>query len=238
MSYVFATCVVVALIGWVLFESIAVPTVVIADLTHDDRHIDYAKKVQPYLDAHPLQRLRATLDTNQLAHYLQENGCPEVESVSPHLTFAGIGMSRMTLTMRHPAVVWKTGTVKLYVDVNGHAFQTNYYDEPNVEVVDQTGIQTNNNQVLASNRFLGFIGRTIGRFESQGFDVTKVVLPANTTRQLLLSINNIAYPVRISVDRPAGEQAEDAARAIRYLDTHGISAQYVDVRVSGKAYYK
>jgi hypothetical protein len=42
----------------------------------------------------------------------------------------------------------------------------------------------------------------------------------------------------MSVDRPAGEQAEDAMRAIKYLQSKGMTPAYIDVRVGGKAYYK
>jgi hypothetical protein len=44
--------------------------------------------------------------------------------------------------------------------------------------------------------------------------------------------------VKFSVDRAVGEQAEDAARAVRYLDGKGMSPEYLDVRISGKAFYK
>ena len=92
--------------------------------------------------------------------------------------------------------------------------------------------------MLASDRFIGFIGRTVSRLQTQGFTASKVVLPASTTRQLLVSIEGLPYPIKFSVDRSAGEQAEDAARSVRYLAGKGITPEYLDVRVPGKAYYK
>ena len=151
---------------------------------------------------------------------------------------AGLGTSSIHLTMRRPVVSWKTGASQLFVDGQGTAFERNYYTAPLVEVVDQTGIQAVNNQVLASDRFLSFIGLVIGKLDAQGLAVSSVVLPANTTRQLQVSIENVPSPVKFSIDRGAAVQAEDAARAVRYLASRGISAEYIDVRVSGKAYYK
>ena len=49
------------------------------------------------------------------------------------------------------------------------------------------------------------------------------------------------FPEGLKYLRKAGmylEQAEDAVRAIAYLNAKGISPEYLDVRVSGKAYYK
>jgi hypothetical protein len=198
----------------------------------------YSQKIQDYLFANPFQRLRATIDTNALANYLQTHGCPEVASVSSQVVYEGFGASRLTLTFRKPVVVWKTGTTKLYVDDQGNAFSRNLYSDPSVEVVDQTGIQAEDNQVLASERFLSTIGRVIGKMKVQGYTVNRVVLPANTTHQLLISIEGLSYPVKFSVDRSVGEQAEDAAHAISYLQGKGITPEYIDVRVSGKAFYK
>ena len=66
----------------------------------------------------------------------------------------------------------------------------------------------------------------------------QVIIPASTTRQVELRIKKVSYPVKFSVDRPAGEQTEDMARVIKYLKSKGVNPDYVDVRVSGKAFYK
>lgn len=235
--YLFASLCAVGVLGWAIYQSVA------AVRTHADTKVVvdgslYEKKTQEYLSANPFQRLRVTLDTAALTAYLQSHDCPEVASVSPDVTYEGFGISGLKLTFRRPVVVWKTGSSKLYVDNEGNAFTRNYYDEPGVEVVDQTGIQAQDNQVLASERFLSMIGRVIGRMDTQGYTVNRVVLPAGTARQLLISVVDLPYPIKFSIDRSAGEQAEDAARAIRHLQGKGITPEYIDVRVSGKAFYK
>lgn len=198
----------------------------------------YAAKIQDYLSLHPLERFRFATDTASLTSYLQDNGCPEVQRVTSDMAFDGIGATRFILEFRRPVVSWSTGATHVYVDESGVAFDKNYFDEPSVKVVDQTGIGTQNNQVLASSRFLGFIGKVIGRMKQYDMIVTSVALPAGTTRQIAITIQNIPYPIKLSVDRPVGEQAEDASRAVRYLDSKGRSPEYLDVRVSGKAFYK
>lgn len=223
---------------WLVYQSVAgVQVRIAAPVPPTDSSI-YEQKIQEYLNGHLLERNRATLNTDNLVEYLQDNGCPEVAGATVGSGPVGVGTSAITLTMRQAVVAWKTGRAQLFVDGQGVAFTRNYYDKPSVEVIDETGIQAVDNKVLASDRFLGFIGLAVSRLASQGFTVSKVVLPANTTRQIVLSIEGLAYPIKFSVDRSAGEQAEDTARAVRYLDGRGVTPEYLDVRVSGKAYYR
>jgi len=235
--YLFMSVCVVALLGWMIYQSIAIVSVTADTKSVIDQDL-YSQKIQDFLAANPFERLRVTIDTTSLATYLQAHGCPEVASVNSQVTYEGFGKSGLQLTFRKPVVVWKTGSTKLYVDDAGNAFSRNLYDDPNVEVIDQTGIQAKDNQVLASERFLGTIGRVIGRMKAQGYTVNRVILPADTTHQLLISAEGLSYSMKFSTDRSAGEQAEDAARAIKYLQSKGITPEYIDVRVSGKAYYK
>lgn len=226
-------------LAWLIYQSIATVSVVIVDTTTPpvDTAI-YERGIQEYLNNHPLERNRATLDTDALTVYLQDNGLPEVLAVGVQDTPSGLGASTLRLTTRTPVVAWKTNAAYLYVDSTGVAFSRNYHAAPQVAVVDQTGIQATDNQVLASSRFLGFIGRVIGQLSTQGLTATQAVLPANTARQVVVSVEGVPYPIKFSADRPAGEQAEDAARAIRYLSSKGIQPEYLDVRVQNRAYYK
>ncbi len=236
-TYFMVSIVAAIALGYLFFQVISHPTVT----TTADRAVDGARftaAIQQYLAEHPLQRFRFSVDTDELARYLQTHGEPEVAHVSAGVDSDGIGGAIFHVIMRHPVVVWDTGSSKLYVDNEGNAFGRSYFSDPGVAVVDETGIQAQDNQVLASNRFLGFIGKAIGDMKSYGYKVTKVVLPQNTTRQIELSLEGVSYPVRFTIDRPSGEQAEDAMRAIRYLTSKDITARYLDVRVSGRAYYR
>lgn len=220
-----------------IYQSIAIVHVASATPRPLEQAV-YQAKIQEYLSLHPLERFRFVIDVDSLTNFLQKNGSPEVLHVAQNTYFDGIGATKFTLELRRPAVSWTTGSSNLYVDETGAAFTRNYYPEPSVKVIDKTGIGTRDNQVLASSRFLGFIGMVIGRMKQYDLVVTSVTLPEATTRQIAINIENLPYPVKLSVDRPVGEQAEDSARAIRYLDSKGITPEYIDVRVSGRAFYK
>lgn len=197
----------------------------------------YEKAIQQYLVEHPAERLRFLLNIPALQNFLQTQ-TPEVAKVRLEGS-AGFGVSAFQLTMRQPIAGWSMkADHQQFVDATGAAFEKNYFDTPQVKINDQTGIPLEAGRAVTSNRFLGFVGLAVGLADSYGYQVQEVILPRDTTREIELRLKNVSYPIKLSVDRPAGEQVEDAARAVKWLHDRGKQPKYVDVRVSGKAFYK
>jgi hypothetical protein len=197
---------------------------------------NYATIIESYLTSEPLERLRFMTDTNHLTQYVQAKA-PEVANVTLDGS-AGIGKSTFVFTLREPTVGWTINGEQQYVDTTGTAFTRNYFTTPAVQVVDKSGVQVEAGQAIASNRFLGFVGRAVALAKQQGFIVTQVIIPEGTTRQVALQLHGLRYPIKLSIDRGVGEQVEDMARAVRWLKARGLSPQYLDVRVSGEAFYR
>lgn len=223
------------LLGMLILEFTAQVTVRTSEVSMklDDT---YTHEIQSYLDRQPIERLRFLLNTKQLLAYLQ-SVAPEVSDLQIDGS-AGYGTTGFVLTLRQPTLAWTIGSHRQYVDANGVAFDRNYFAEPSVQVVDQSGIQVADGQTIASNRFLGFMGRVVGVEAKAGRKVTQVILPRDVTREVDIQIDGVGYPVRLSVDRPVGEQLEDADRAITWLAAHNQTPKYLDVRVSRRAYYQ
>jgi len=196
----------------------------------------YEQTIESYFASQPLERLRFLTNVDHLTAYMQTKA-PEVATVQSE-GFAGFGVSEFSVTMREPIAGWSINGSQQYVDSTGVPFARNYFPSPSVQIVDNSGAQVQTGQAVASNRFLGFIGLAVGQARSKGYKVTQVVIPQGTTRQIELHIDGLSYPIKLSVDRAAGEQAEDMSRAIKWLQAHGQSPQYIDVRVSGKAFYR
>jgi len=196
----------------------------------------YEQAIQEYFAQHPAERLRFLLNEATLTEFLQTK-TPEVAEVVLQGS-AGFGASTFQLTMRQPIVGWNIGSEKLFVDAAGVAFKKNYFENPKVQVIDQSGIPLESGRAVTSDRFLGFVGLAVGLTETNGYKVKEVILPRDTTREIELRLDNVAYPINLSVDRPAGEQVEDMARAVKWLHASGKNPKYVDVRVSGKAFYR
>jgi hypothetical protein len=195
----------------------------------------YGRTIEAYLGSQPIERLRFLLNRDHLNEYLQAAN-PEVANVNVDGS-AGFGKSAFTLTLRQPIAGWSIDGTQKYVDTSGTAFVRNYFSTPAVQIVDNSGVQVAAGQAVASNHFLSFVGRIVGQANAKGFHVTQVVIPQGTTRQVELHVKEVGYPIKLSVDRPAGEQVEDMTRSLTWLGSHEKNPKYLDVRVSGRAFY-
>ncbi len=231
-----ATLLMVVLLTGLLFDMTVKPIVSSADNAVTLDKSRYEKAITDYLSTHPLERLRVFLDRTQLNNYLRAT-VPEVVTVKQDGS-AGLGATDFTVTMRHPIASWIIGGKQYFVDDQGVSFEKNYYETPTVSVVDQSGVQQSTGAAVASTRFLAFVGLTVSQATAQGLIVKQAIIPADTTRELEVMIAGHSYPIKLSLDRPVGEQVEDMKRAVGYFDTRQLTPQYVDVRVSGKAFYR
>lgn len=196
----------------------------------------YTQAVDDYLARQPIERLRFLLRERALSDYVQ-SVAPEVASIKTD-GFYGFGKTLFIVEMRHPIAGWSIRGTQQYVDASGVSFTYNHYSKPQVQIIDNSGIQVEAGQAVASNQFLGFVGRVVGLANARQYQVVEVEIPRNTTRQIELKLQGVAYPIKLSVDRSAGEQVEDLVRSVVWLKSHGVTPGYLDVRVSGRAFYK
>ena len=230
--------VVLASAGFLLFLVTQFTAGVTVRATDVSQQLDpgYVKIIEDYLGSQPLERLRFMINQSQLNEYVAARA-PEIASVSVDGS-AGFGKTAFVVSLRQPLVGWTINGHQNYVDSTGTAFTRNYFASPDVQVIDQSGVQVQAGQAIASNRFLSFVGRAVDLTKKQGYIVTQVIIPQGTTRQVELVLKDIPYHVKLSIDRGVGEQAEDMARAVRWMQANKVTPQYIDVRVSGEAFYR
>ncbi|MDB5165451.1 MAG: hypothetical protein JWM00_341 [Candidatus Saccharibacteria bacterium] len=196
----------------------------------------YDPIIQEYYGQHPIERLRFLTNERTFLGFMQSKA-PEIESVAVEAS-SQFATSQFIIIPRKPITGWTISGSQQFVDANGTAFSRNYYAAPQVQIVDNSGVPVTAGQAVASNRFLGFVGRLVGFAQQRGYTVEQVVIPSGTTRQLDLKIAGISYLVKCSIDRSAGEQAEDLDRSIKHLQQRGMTPSFIDVRVGGKAFYQ
>lgn len=206
-----------------------------AALTHPITPTGYEKAINDYLAIHPVERLRFALNETALSQYVS-SVLPEVSHVKLTST-SNITDSNFTLTLRKPVAGWQINGHQYYVDDTGVVFQNNYYETPTVQIVDQSGVSPEQGSIVASARLLSFVGKVVSLAGQGNYTVTQAILPAGTTRQLEIQLKDVQPLVKLSIDRGAAEQVEDMISALNYLKSQGKAAQYVDVRVSGRAVY-
>lgn len=229
----------VVLASVILYLLVSQLTAKVAVRTATPMSIDaqrYQQSIDTYLQARPIERMRFMLNQDRLNAYVQTVN-PEVASVTVD-GMSEIGGTAFMLTFRQPIAGWSIAGSNQYVDTSGTSFTRNYFDAPKVQIVDKSGIQIAAGQAVASDQFLGFVGRMVGAVGAQGYVVKKVTIPRSTTRQVEVRLAGVSYPIKVSVDRPTGEQSEDMVRSIRWMKKNGISPKQLDVRVSGRAFYR
>jgi len=196
----------------------------------------YEKAVNAYLGLHPAERLRFALNERALSEYVSAT-LPEVESIKVS-GVKDVVDTQFAVTFRKPVAGWQINGKQFYVDSAGIVFETNYYDSPGVQIVDESGISPEQGSTVASSRLLGFLGKVVAQAGERGYTITQAILPAGMTRELDIQLKDSPFRIKLSTDRGAGEQIEDMARSIIFLKNKGITPQYIDVRVSGRAAYQ
>lgn len=213
--------------------AISVPSATISKSIDKSR---YEKAIQEYLDINPMGRFHFILDQSALSSFVSDK-MPEVSGVVQK-GMLSLGQTDFAITMRIPVAGWKINNKQYYVDSNGISFEQNYFASPTVQIIDNSGASSATGEAVVSNRFLSFVGRVVAEAKTSGYIVTQAVLPLNTTRELDIKFKGSNSYIKLSIDRPAGEQIEDMDKAVKYLASRSFSPSYIDVRISGKAFYK
>lgn len=196
----------------------------------------YQTLVKRYLDEHPFERFSFALEATAFERYMVDNAA---ELSGAALTKdSALGNATVTLKLREPIVAWNIRNQRYFVDATGNAFTTNYFAMPTVVVADKSGVNADVGSI-ASTKLLRFIGRVMTLVNASGLPpVQSVELPADSTRQVDFRLRDKPYSIKTNQDRDPAGQAADIINAVTYVEEKGISPQYLDVRVSSKAFYR
>lgn len=224
-----------AFLLWQLMAQVQVATTT-KQLSTSFETASYEKAINDYLNINPAQRLRLALNEQALSSFVSQE-LPEVEALSLG-SVAGVAKSAFSITFRTPVAGWQMEGRQYYVDANGVVFEKNYYEAPTVQIVDESGVTAEQGSAVVGGRTLGFLGRAVAQAQGRGYTIVKAALPQDTTRQVDVYFEGNSTRIKLSVDRGAGEQIEDADRSIKYLKARNITPEYIDVRIAGRAAYK
>ncbi len=197
----------------------------------------YESILDDYLAENPSQRFRWGFNSREAATYLQTHAAPEVGSIQG-VAGNGIGKASFVIRVREPLASWTIQSSQYFVDKSGVVFSHNYFGTPSVTIIDESRLSTNTNySKVTSQRFLNFIGRAMALYREAKIPIEKVFIPSDTTRQVDFQVQS-GPRLKLTIDRTVGEQVEDSIRAANYLRARQVTASYIDVRVSQKAFYR
>lgn len=202
----------------------------------DSEQRAYKANIEDYLSTRPGERFFFTLNRSSLLASVQ-TAYPEIKAIT--LEPGGIFQSsRAEVMLRQAVAAWTLQGKTYYIDEHGVAFTRPPQVKPTLVVEDKTGINPEDVGAVASERMLYYIGRLVALVQSKGYVISKVELPAGTSRQVDLYLEGRGYAIRTHLDRDPAGQATDVVNAVKFFDARGLRPQYIDVRVSSKAYYK
>jgi hypothetical protein len=203
---------------------------------HQPSASNYQKSIYTYFDDHPFERFGFALRPTDLQDQITHDH-PEVLGIGVQRDWYG-GNVQFTIVFRMPLLVWKTGGKQFYVDAKGVAFTYNHFADPTVAVTDQSGIPPDESGVVASSRFIRFLGQIVAAVNGYGKGIVMSVIIPPATKEVDLKLGGREYVIKTNTDRDPLQEAEDIANALKFFDQRGIKPQYVDVRVAHKAFYK
>lgn len=103
--------------------------------------------------------------------------------------------------------------------------------KPTIEVIDEAGTGI-------TSRMRDFIAQIERDMADIGLSANRAVIPAGKMREVHMFLNGYDFYVKLNIDRGTAVSAEDAKRMANYVIEHDIHPEYIDVRVSGKGYYR
>lgn len=195
----------------------------------------YAKIMDEYYGARPAERFRFFLNDQDLANLFLDKA-PEVKNI--RVEGLAITSSSVKLTFRRPVAQWVTGNKVYFVDEDGVTFEKNYFSEPTVTIKDEASLPVDGKKEVINRQSLSFLGQAVASLSRDNFKVTEVILPADTVRQIWFKVNDSSYYIKMTVDRGADAQVEQAVKTIRSLGNMVNGLSYIDVRVNQRSFYR
>lgn len=189
-----------------------------------------------------LNRNKLTVDTEALAARMTV-AFPELETVSVSLPFFG---NRPTVYVQpsQPTLVLSTRNNGLYVlDDAGRALiagnQVPSLDTLRLPVVtDESGLSIETSKIALPRATVAFIKEVSYQLKQKDIMVNSLTLPAGTS-ELHARFEGVGYHVKFNLYGNAREEAGAFIALKQRLDGQKkVPAEYVDVRVEGRVYYK
>lgn len=204
----------------------------------------YRVYVQDYVNSNvPLKQ--SWLFDKQAASNSFKREFPEVKSV----TFRSRSLISTTLVMeieyRKPIYTWTSLGEKHFVDKEGVLFTKNMYNALDLSklpfIEDQGGAAAKDGQrVLTASvvEQIAAIYSSLPPLFGKEARVEKVVLPT-ATREIQVYIAGLPYRIKMSTERAIEDQTGELRQIVGYLNAGGtVPAEYVDIRVANKVFYK
>jgi cell division septal protein FtsQ len=143
----------------------------------------------------------------------------------------------ITATLKQPSLGWSTGNQVYVLDSDGTVIGSQSGASSFPVVVDGSNLPVRIGQKAASAHFVEFVGQIVPALAAVGIGVTRLDIK-DTTLDLTAQTNK-GYKLFFDTGRTVMEELSDL-RAVQALlvAQKRTPAEYIDLRIAGKAYYK
>jgi cell division septal protein FtsQ len=214
---------------WIVWSIFTIYNVNVTTPTEAD---NVKSEVQTLLGKSMTQDNLLTLDTGKLAANLitldPELKAVEVHRIWPH----GI---QVTVTQKQPALGWSTGNQNYLLDRDGTVIGSLPSGSTLPVVVDGSNLPVQKGQQVVTANFVTFCNDLLANLPSTGLSATGLRVQ-DTTFDLYVKTNK-GYQLIFDTTRPAADEIADLKTVLHTL-AGKAPTQYIDMRISGKAYYQ
>lgn len=201
----------------------------------------YEAAAQEMLKSSPLNYTKLTLNTNAFAEALTQR-FPELANATVTLPLIN-RRPVIYLEPAHPAFILANKNGLYVVDEQGRALTK--VDEQGSQaparlpvITDETGQEVVLKTVVIPARQVQFMQEVQAQLNARQITVTAFTLPA-TPNQLLVKLQGLPYYLKLTFSGDARQQSGAYLALKQHLDEHNVvPAEYVDVRVDERVYYK
>jgi cell division septal protein FtsQ len=230
----------ILLLIYLLIHSLIVrsPAQVIANDSSYHSATNYQDSVNNYLKALKNHN-KITFDENGIVTSLK-SAYPEISTAAVELPV----FSQKPIVRIHiagPSFYLKSGEQEYLVDANGKAVAYRW-QYPKViglpQVIDQSGYSVSRGRQILSSRDISFLRNLIEHCKSNGIPVQSLVLPSSA-QEIDLHTTDKRYFVKFYLNGDSDLQIGQFLAARHEFGVKNINPeQYLDVRISGKIFYK
>lgn len=210
----------------------------------DQQKLEYSSTMIQYSNSHAPLKQFWLLDKDGLSNDILETH-PEVSGLelSPRQPFTTKVSAK--LTFRKPIFVWKGVGENYFIDKEGVLFKKNMFTKTQQDslpvIEDQGGVAPDPGQTVLTETVVSDVADLyllLPTLYPQKNKVNQIILPP-AAREIRAKLDGISYYVKFSTERSIGEQVGELAQLVNYLKSKDVTpAEYIDMRVPDKSFYK
>jgi cell division septal protein FtsQ len=217
--------------GWGIGQLFAIKTVTV---NIGSRQAAIATEAKAITNANPWWGNLITFDSAGFVAKLQQND-PLLRSVGVRRQLFHTIV--VTAVLKQPSLGWNTGNQGYILDKDGTVIGAAPSPASLPVVFDGSNLPVQIGERAVSGTFVEFVDQVVPGLSGQGIGVIRLDIK-DTTLDLSAQTNK-GYRILFDTSRPARDELNDLNAVLKLLVTQKKSpAEYIDLRIAGKAYYK